>query len=161
MNRLSLLLVLCVTASAAAAGRRLLCRRCRDTRARCGETTNRRNATGQPDGSLMATHGPFPKRLAIGTSQFDQLRVLLATIFGSNPFYTAKFDSSGCNYKPRHLGQFTDAFPFTTKDEIVDLALFLSSDAAKFITGAVVVCDGGQSLAGLGVNMAAAMQPRT
>jgi NAD(P)-dependent dehydrogenase (short-subunit alcohol dehydrogenase family) len=49
---------------------------------------------------------------------------------------------------------------FATKDEIADLALFLSSDAASFITGAVVVCDGGQSLAGLGVNMMAAMRPR-
>ncbi|HYU54510.1 MAG TPA: SDR family oxidoreductase [Gemmatimonadaceae bacterium] len=50
---------------------------------------------------------------------------------------------------------------FATKDEIADLALFLSSDAAKFITGAIVVCDGGQSLAGLGVSMFAAVQPRT
>jgi NAD(P)-dependent dehydrogenase (short-subunit alcohol dehydrogenase family) len=37
---------------------------------------------------------------------------------------------------------------FGTKDEIADLALFLCSDAARFITGAVLVCDGGQSLAG-------------
>jgi NAD(P)-dependent dehydrogenase (short-subunit alcohol dehydrogenase family) len=49
---------------------------------------------------------------------------------------------------------------FATKDEIADLALFLCSDAATFITGAVVVCDGGQSLAGLGVSMMAAMRPR-
>jgi len=35
---------------------------------------------------------------------------------------------------------------FGTKDEIADLALFLCSDAAGFITGAVMVCDGGQSL---------------
>jgi NAD(P)-dependent dehydrogenase (short-subunit alcohol dehydrogenase family) len=49
---------------------------------------------------------------------------------------------------------------FATKDEIADLALFLSSDAARFITGAIVVCDGGQSLAGLGVSLMAAMQPR-
>jgi NAD(P)-dependent dehydrogenase (short-subunit alcohol dehydrogenase family) len=35
---------------------------------------------------------------------------------------------------------------FGSKDEIADLALFLCSDAAKFITGAVMVCDGGQSL---------------
>ena len=49
---------------------------------------------------------------------------------------------------------------FATKDEIADLALFLCSDAASFITGAVVVCDGGQSLAGLGISMMAAMQPR-
>ena len=49
---------------------------------------------------------------------------------------------------------------FATKDEIANLALFLSSDAAKFITGAVVVCDGGQSLTGFGSNMIAALRPR-
>jgi NAD(P)-dependent dehydrogenase (short-subunit alcohol dehydrogenase family) len=37
---------------------------------------------------------------------------------------------------------------FATKDEIADLALFLCSDAATCITGAVFVCDGGQSLTG-------------
>ena len=65
---------------------------------------------------------------------------------------------------PEIRNQLTRAIPvgrFATKDEIADLALFLSSDAAKFITGAVVVCDGGQSLAGFGVSMMAAMQPRT
>jgi NAD(P)-dependent dehydrogenase (short-subunit alcohol dehydrogenase family) len=36
---------------------------------------------------------------------------------------------------------------FAQKSEIADLALFLCSDAAQFITGAVMVCDGGQSLA--------------
>jgi NAD(P)-dependent dehydrogenase (short-subunit alcohol dehydrogenase family) len=65
---------------------------------------------------------------------------------------------------PEIRKQLTRAIPlqrFATKDEIADLALFLSSDAAKFITGSVVVCDGGQSLAGLGVNMMAAMrQPK-
>jgi NAD(P)-dependent dehydrogenase (short-subunit alcohol dehydrogenase family) len=35
---------------------------------------------------------------------------------------------------------------FGTKDELADLALFLCSDAATYITGAVYVCDGGQSL---------------
>jgi len=65
---------------------------------------------------------------------------------------------------PEIRKQLTRAIPagrFATKDEIADLALFLSSDAAKFITGAVVVCDGGQSLAGFGVSTMAAMQPRT
>ncbi len=37
---------------------------------------------------------------------------------------------------------------FATKDEIADLAIFLSSGAAAYITGAVFVCDGGQSLTG-------------
>jgi NAD(P)-dependent dehydrogenase (short-subunit alcohol dehydrogenase family) len=40
-----------------------------------------------------------------------------------------------------------------TKDELADLALFLCSEAASYITGATLVCDGGQSLArsGLGI----------
>jgi NAD(P)-dependent dehydrogenase (short-subunit alcohol dehydrogenase family) len=37
---------------------------------------------------------------------------------------------------------------FAAKDEIADLALFLSSDAAAYMTGAICVCDGGQSLLG-------------
>ena len=37
---------------------------------------------------------------------------------------------------------------FASKDDIADLALFLSSDAASYITGAICVCDGGQSLLG-------------
>lgn len=45
---------------------------------------------------------------------------------------------------------------FASKDEIADLALFLASPAAGYITGAVVVCDGGQSLGGSG-SFAAAM----
>src|SRR5687768_7752232 len=63
---------------------------------------------------------------------------------------------------PEIRKQLTRGIPlqrFTTKEEIADLALFLSSDAARFITGAVVVCDGGQSLAGPGLNMMAAMRP--
>ena len=63
---------------------------------------------------------------------------------------------------PEIAKQLTRAIPlqrFATKDEIADLALFLSSDAASFITGAVVVCDGGQSLAGLGVNIMGIRQP--
>ena len=40
---------------------------------------------------------------------------------------------------------------FGSKDEIADLALFLSSDAAAYVTGSIVVCDGGQSLLGSGL----------
>jgi NAD(P)-dependent dehydrogenase (short-subunit alcohol dehydrogenase family) len=35
---------------------------------------------------------------------------------------------------------------YGTKDELADLALFLCSDAAAFLTGAVYYCDGGHSL---------------
>ena len=75
-------------------------------------------------------------------------------------------DTEGMNRlapTPEIKKQLTRSIPlkrFATKDEIADLALFLSSDAAQFITGAVVVCDGGQSLAGFGMSMMAAMKPR-
>lgn len=46
---------------------------------------------------------------------------------------------------------------FAEKDEIADLELFLSSDAAQFITGSIILCDGGQSLAGLGWRLSSAM----
>lgn len=42
-----------------------------------------------------------------------------------------------------------------TKGDIASLALFLCSDAASFITGAVLVCDGGQSLLGAGAMLQA------
>ncbi|MEO8192686.1 MAG: SDR family oxidoreductase [Gemmatimonadales bacterium] len=51
---------------------------------------------------------------------------------------------------PQSRQQFEQMIPlrrFAEKGEIADLALFLCSDSAKFITGAVMVCDGGQSLA--------------
>jgi NAD(P)-dependent dehydrogenase (short-subunit alcohol dehydrogenase family) len=35
---------------------------------------------------------------------------------------------------------------FGTKDELADLALFLCSDAARYITGGIYLCDGGMSL---------------
>jgi NAD(P)-dependent dehydrogenase (short-subunit alcohol dehydrogenase family) len=35
---------------------------------------------------------------------------------------------------------------YGSKDELADLALFLNSEAASYITGAVYVCDGGHSL---------------
>ena len=43
---------------------------------------------------------------------------------------------------------------FGTKDELADLALFLSSDAAGYITGAVFVCDGGAALGSPGFTAA-------
>ena len=67
----------------------------------------------------MAFTGTFPKRLAIGTRQFEQLRALLSTVLGRNPFYAAKLDAVHASPKIRHLGEFTEGFPFTTKAEIV------------------------------------------
>jgi len=40
---------------------------------------------------------------------------------------------------------------YGTKDELADLALFLCSDAAAYINGAVYVCDGGQGLVRSGI----------
>lgn len=54
---------------------------------------------------------------------------------------------------PELKKKFAQSIPlgrFAVKEEIADLALFLVSDAARFITGGVFVCDGGQSLTGLG-----------
>jgi NAD(P)-dependent dehydrogenase (short-subunit alcohol dehydrogenase family) len=47
---------------------------------------------------------------------------------------------------------------FGTKDELADLALFLSSEAAGYITGAVYLCDGGTSLCR--TEFSAALPPR-
>jgi NAD(P)-dependent dehydrogenase (short-subunit alcohol dehydrogenase family) len=44
-----------------------------------------------------------------------------------------------------------------TKDNIADLALFLCSDAAALIHGAVLICDGGQIHAGAGAGFLGAM----
>lgn len=42
---------------------------------------------------------------------------------------------------------------YGTKDELADLALFLCSDAAGYITGNAYVCDGGTGLVGFGNRM--------
>jgi NAD(P)-dependent dehydrogenase (short-subunit alcohol dehydrogenase family) len=64
---------------------------------------------------------------------------------------------------PEIKQQFTKSIPlrrFARKDEIADLALFLSSDASQFITGSIILCDGGQSLTGLGARLSSAMPKR-
>lgn len=46
---------------------------------------------------------------------------------------------------------------YGTKDELADLALFLASESAGYITGGVFVCDGGSSLARSGFGIAEAL----
>jgi NAD(P)-dependent dehydrogenase (short-subunit alcohol dehydrogenase family) len=48
----------------------------------------------------------------------------------------------------RHATESVPLGRFATKDDIANLALFLCSDAAAYMTGAICVCDGGQSLLG-------------
>ena len=42
---------------------------------------------------------------------------------------------------------------YGTKDELADLALFLSSGAAAYMTGAVYYCDGGSAIAGRSIDV--------
>jgi NAD(P)-dependent dehydrogenase (short-subunit alcohol dehydrogenase family) len=46
----------------------------------------------------------------------------------------------------RRIEQSVPLRRYGSKDELADLALFLCSDAASYITGAVYLCDGGHSL---------------
>lgn len=55
----------------------------------------------------------------------------------------------------QHLLEAIPLRRYVTKDELADLALFLCSDAAASITGAILVCDGGQSLMGSGAYLKA------
>jgi NAD(P)-dependent dehydrogenase (short-subunit alcohol dehydrogenase family) len=49
---------------------------------------------------------------------------------------------------------------YGTKDELADLALFLASNAAAYITGGVFVCDGGSSLSRSGMGIAETFEAR-
>jgi len=62
---------------------------------------------------------------------------------------------------PQIREMYTNMIPlrrFATKSELADLALFLCSDAAQYINGTVMVCDGGQSLGA--VNTGTALKHR-
>jgi phenylacetate-CoA ligase len=68
----------------------------------------------------MPPSAPFPKHRAILGHQFDQLRAMLRLLAGSNPFYTRKFEAADTSGKMRHLGEFTETVPFTTRQELIE-----------------------------------------
>jgi phenylacetate-CoA ligase len=59
-----------------------------------------------------------PRRQVIAQRQIETLRSLFRTVIPANPFYAAKFEAAEVPAKVNHLGDFSDRFPFTTKDEI-------------------------------------------
>lgn len=121
--------------------------------------------------SITATHGHIPfayqAHVCAAKAGIDSLTKVLALEWGASGVRVNAIapgpidDTEGM----RRLSpteeirkKLTRAIPlqrYGTKDEIADLALFLCSDAAGFITGAIYVCDGGQSLLGSGAFMAA------
>jgi len=50
----------------------------------------------------------------------EQLRRLLAALVPANPFYTGKFSRAGVPPTVTRLGEFSEKFPFTTKQELAD-----------------------------------------
>src|SRR5881628_2694089 len=62
----------------------------------------------------------FPVRSAIARSQLEQLRGLLAALVPANRFYTQKYSRAGAPAALVSLKEFTQQYPFTTKQEIAE-----------------------------------------
>jgi len=62
----------------------------------------------------------FPARPAIVSSQLEQLRRLLAAVVPANLFYTQKFSLARVTATIASLDEFTEKFPFTTKQELAE-----------------------------------------
>ena len=60
----------------------------------------------------------FPRRLTIRQLQYEQLRTLLAAV-ANNPFYRAKFSAAEAPNRISRIADFSERFPFTTKQEIL------------------------------------------
>ena len=60
----------------------------------------------------------FPARPAIAASQLIQLRRLFTALLPANPFYTKKISQAGVPAAVASLREFSEKFPFTTKQEI-------------------------------------------
>ncbi|EEF58084.1 phenylacetate--CoA ligase family protein [Pedosphaera parvula] len=63
--------------------------------------------------------GPHPSRAAIESSQLEQLRSLVAELFPGNAFYTEKYSAVSITFDIASLEDFSQRFPFTTKQELV------------------------------------------
>src|SRR4051794_40601626 len=61
----------------------------------------------------------FPTRAEIEASQLEQLRSLLAELFPGNRFYSRKLNEAGITFDVASLADFSNRFPFTTKEELV------------------------------------------
>jgi phenylacetate-CoA ligase len=61
----------------------------------------------------------FPNRAAIAAGQLEQLRSLVAELFPGNQFYAQKLNAAGITFDIASLADFSERFPFTTKNEIV------------------------------------------
>ena len=59
----------------------------------------------------------FPKRLALLTSQTNQLQALLGAMLPANQFYSRKLEVAGARRRIANLAQFQE-FPFTLKHEL-------------------------------------------
>ena len=59
-----------------------------------------------------------PDRVAIESSQLEQLRSLVAELIPANKFYTQKLQSAGVGFDIASLSDFSARFPFTTKAEL-------------------------------------------
>jgi len=60
----------------------------------------------------------FPARPAIADSQLNQLRRLLTALLPANAFYTKKISQAGVPATVASLHEFSEKFPFTTKQDI-------------------------------------------
>ena len=63
---------------------------------------------------------PFPARSAIALAQLGLLRRLLAGLVPANSFYTQKLSQAGVAATVTSLDEFSETFPFTTKQEIAE-----------------------------------------
>jgi len=61
-----------------------------------------------------------PARSAIESGQLEELRSLLAELFPANKFYSRKLTDKGVTFDVSSLKDFSNRFPFTTKQEVVE-----------------------------------------